>query len=137
MMTIPSRKVSVSAGRAWRWDDPVYKVGLYLFSSPHSAMIKALRRSADIKVKDVKEPPQGKAIEHYHDDGKRVYIIWVDRGFNVRNPEHLNTLVHEVMHITMTALMRRGLNADADHEEPYCYYAGSLFEQCYRLLRSR
>ena len=128
--------VPVRRGYAWEFNDPIYRAGIMLYCCEHGDMVKSLLRYK-VKVADVvEEPPAGKCIEHYYDSGRRLYIVWIRPGWRERDLDDMNTLVHEVMHVTMTVLMRRGVNADCTHEEPYCYFAGWLFEQCLARLRT-
>lgn len=131
------KRLKTSSGRGWKWQEPIYRVELVLYHGPYPAFVKLAKGLGLKGISLADTAAAGKAIEHWHDDGKRSYLIWIEPDFDLTNPEGLNTLVHEVMHVTMTALMRRGVNADATHEEPYCYFAGWLFEQCYRRLKGR
>lgn len=130
----PPQPIKVKGGRGWMWSEPMYRVNVVVMQCPHEHLQAALE-SIGVKAPAAGEtPPAGKVIEHWKDKGCGTYIVWIAPEWKA-NPDGLNTLVHETMHVTMTALMRRGIQADVDHEEPYCYFAGHIFERCYCCLK--
>jgi hypothetical protein len=134
---VTATSIKVAEGHAWAFEDPIYKCAVQLYCCPHAVMEAAIQRDMGVAVADGDNQPAGKVIELRADSGARTYVIWLLPPWREASLDDMNTLVHEVTHAALTALMRRGLNADVDHEEPYCYFLAWLFEVCLQLLRGR
>lgn len=122
-------------GRAFGWVEYMFNVNVCIVACAHDRL-EAFLASVGIQKASTGPPPAGKVIEHYKNDNCCSYVVWVSDEWKP-TPDGLNTLVHEITHVTMTILMRRGFDADRDHEEPYCYMAGHLFERAYRCLTGK
>lgn len=120
----------------WQFFEPVYMAAFSIYRGSASALDKELKRRFGREAGDL-PPSAGKAIEFTRSNGTRHYVLWLPETFDLGKSGSINTLAHEVFHLTMFVLMTRGVDATKDNHEPYCYLHGWLFEQCWRRLKGR
>ena len=130
------RRLRPAHGRGWFFHEPVYGISFYLFQCPYNEMVPVLGRIG-IHIARCEKEPMGTSIMHEARNGAWHYVIWLEVSTDLRRPDGINTLVHECAHTVLTALIKRGINCDPGHQEPYCYYLGWLTEECLKRLLAR
>lgn len=127
--------IEVSNGRAWDLEDDVFKIRCFLFHSTYDEMRTVMNlRGWGIEPRE--RIPLASTLVHRTDDGAYHQLIWLPLEWSHETLECLNTLVHECQHVTFKGLIHRGVCANQDDHEPFCYYIGSLFEKCLGALKA-
>lgn len=133
-MTAPT-VIIVPSGDAWEFSDDVFHIRCYLFRSSWETMRTALNtRGWGIDPRD--RMSLGTTLTHKNEVGAYHQAIWLPEDWDIADAECLGTLVHECQHVTFKGLIHRGVCANQDDHETFCYYIGSLFERCFELLRN-
>lgn len=122
------------AGRRWKFFDAVYHAQFYVYRCPYETFVAECRRRW--KLEQSSTAPSGKALAHICPNGARLYILWLPPWNRARSVYHIGIVAHEVTHLTMYVLLTRGVNADSENHEPYCYYLEWLLAETLKRLRA-
>lgn len=122
------------SARRWAFFDAIYQAQFYVYRCPYAAFCADLKRRWGIEQSA--NEPGGKAIRHETAGGKRLYFLWVSNRNRARSSYHIGIVAHEVMHLALFVLMARGINANIDDHEPYCYYVEWLLAETLKRLRA-
>lgn len=115
-----------------KWKDPIYGMPFILQRGPADEVQGWLLRNYEVEPDEWS--PHWQALTQLFETEKASFIhIWVPR-FNRRNPRHLATLAHELMHAVTMTFDTIGMPINEAHDEAAAYYMGWLYEECFRRL---
>lgn len=119
--------------RKWQWHDPLYCIHYYLYTGDYENFAYWVN---GLKGDDFLDPSCDAAGQTvwFHLDNKSSVAFFLGDQTNMKDPTHLNTVVHEALHAVFAVMQSRGLRQTNKSEEAFTYYLGWVVEEMVKRL---
>lgn len=105
-----------------------------LFVGEHKDLDKILKKAYNVEL-DSSGNSWGEFFTLQNKDKSIVNCIWLSE---YKNDKFFNgVLIHELLHLTISELKRRGFSLNSGSEEAYTYFIESVFKQAYDILNKK
>ena len=114
--------------------DSVFQRNLYIAIGERKQCQRKLQKMFDYEFSELNDPQALALTLHIEDDqpgGKQHFITWIPKLS--RKTEDVSLLMHELLHLTYSALSYVTIDLNDKTEEVYAYYLDSLVSQVWDL----